>query len=46
MKKIFLALFILLSVLLMFPISCFGKTKYEEAQEEYQELFNDLETIN
>lgn len=46
MKKIFLALFILLSALLMFPISCFGKTKYEAAQEEYQELFNDLETID
>lgn len=46
MKKMFLTFCILLSALLMFPISCFGKTKYEAAQEEYQELFNDLETMD
>lgn len=46
MKKILLTFLLLIGVLLMFPITCFGKTRYETTKEEYKKLFEDLETMD
>ena len=46
MKKIIFTLVIIISTVLLMPNNCFAKTKYEIAQEEYFELFNDLERMD
>lgn len=46
MKKTLLMLAVFFGVLLMCPMVCFGKTKFESAKEEYELLFTELDTID